>query len=322
VRSVVRVVIAGLALACPLAAACGSRTGLLVPGTKTEADASLEDSPADAPLDVLDALDAPEDVQDASFPDVPELDICPDAGSTLIYVITQQSDLYSFYPPTLEFRFIGSIACPQTTSEPFSMAVDRQGIGYSVFNDGTLHRIDMASAACQNTAFTPGQDNFVTFGMGFVANTGDAGETLYVAEGNVIDNPPRPNSMGFATIDTTSLALTFVDPFTPPIPGPELTGTGSGQLFGFYTNADGPGSHIVQIDPSSGQLLQNYPLVTGSPDDGYAFAYWGGVFWVFTDPSGGVTTVTRYDPATMNETDVTTMPEGVVGAGVSTCAPQ
>jgi hypothetical protein len=317
VRSVARVLVAVVAFAGPFAAACGSRTGLLVPGSRP--DAAVEDGTADAP-DVLDAPEDLEDVEDAGFPDVPMIDICPDAGSTLIYVITQQSDLYSFYPPTLEFTLIGNISCSSSVNQPFSMAVDRQGIGYSVFNDGTLHRIDMANATCQDTAFVPGQDGFVTFGMGFVANTGDAGETLFVAEGNVVT--PRPNSLGLANIDPTTLAFTFVTTFTPPIPGPELTGTGAGQLFGFYTNPTSSGSHIVQIDPTSGRILKDYPLITGMPDDGYAFAYWGGVFWVFTEGDDESTTVTRYDPSTMSETNVTTMPEGVVGAGVSTCAPQ
>jgi hypothetical protein len=309
-------VVAVLGFAGPCALACGSRTGLLAPGaTQGPQDSGIEDGAADV-------ADAPEDVaiEDSSFPDVPAIDTCPDAGSTLVYLITQQADLYSFYPPTLEFRLIGPISCATSTGQPFSMAVDRTGLGYSVFLDGTLHLIDMATAACKDTAFVPGQDGFVTFGMGFVANTGDAGESLFVAEGNV--QTPRPNSRGLATIDPTSLALTFVAPFTPPIPGPELTGTGAGKLFGFYTNAAGSGSHIVQIDPGTGKLLVDYPLLTGQPDDGYAFAYWGGVFWVFTDPSGGATTVTRFDPSTMSETDVTTLGEGVVGAGVSTCAPQ
>jgi hypothetical protein len=307
----------GLAGPAALAAvACGSRTGLLAPG------APAPDSGVPGDADAEPVPDSPEEppIEDSSLPDVPVIDVCPDAGATLIYVITQQGDLYSFYPPTLAFHLIGSISCTQSAAQPFSMAVGRTGIAYSVFNDGTLHIIDMATAACKDTAFVPDQQGFGTFGMGFVANTGDAGETLFVAEGSVVT--PRPNSRGLGTIDPATLALSFVASFNPPIPGPELTGTGSGQLFGFYTNASASGSHIVQIDPGTGKLLADYPLVTGAPNDGYAFAYWGGVFWVFTDPSGSSTTVTRFDPVTMSETDVATLSDGVVGAGVSTCAPQ
>lgn len=299
------------ALAGPvLAAACGSRTGLLAP---VASDASA----LDAASDVLEEADA-----DVAFPDGP--DICPDAGSTLVYVITESNDLFSFYPPTLTFTRIGPVSCPGAASgvTPFSMAVDRRGVGLSVFSDGTLFQVDMATAACRGTTFQPDQLGFQTFCMGYAANSGDggdAGETLYVADCEV-SSVMKPNSSGLAILDTTLLTLSYVAPFSQGIPGPELTGTGDGRLFGFFTNTTGSGSHIVQIDRATGALLQDYPLQVGTPLDGYAFGFWGGVFWVFTS-SQNQTIVTRFDPTTGSETNVSTMPEGVVGAGVSTCAP-
>jgi hypothetical protein len=132
---------------------------------------------------------------------------------------------------------------------------------------------------------------------------------------------PRPDSMGLAIIDTASDQLDVVARFMPPIPGPELTGTGAGTLFGFYTNASGPGSHVVQIDPATGAILSDHALQAGNPQDGYAFAFWGGSFYIFTSDGTG-TTVTQYALSTGVEANVATMSEDVVGAGVSTCAPQ
>jgi hypothetical protein len=201
------------------------------------------------------------------------------------------------------------------------MAVDRRGIAYSVFTDGQLFRVDTASAACLPTSFAPGQDQFVTFGMAFVANTGgDAGETLYVDEGSVMlkSTPSR----GLASIDTTTFVLNYVAAFAPPILGAELTGTSDGRLFAFYTNAMGTGSHIDQVDRTTGNILADNPLQVGTPADGYAFAFWGGQFWVFTS-SASQTIVTSFDPVRKVETPITTwMNVEVVGAGVSTCAPQ
>ena len=203
------------------------------------------------------------------------------------------------------------------------MAVDRRGIAYSVFFGGDLFRVDTASAACEPTTFVPGQHSFETFGMGYTANTGDAGETLFVAEANV-SNGAKPNSLGLGTIDTTSYALSVVGGFIPPIPGPELTGTSDGRLFAFYTNATGSGSHIVELDKTTASIVADHPLQVGSPADAYAFAFWGGEFWVFTAPGtpGAPTTVTRFDPTSSTETTATTYPGTIVGAGVSTCAPQ
>ena len=328
-RKAVRLFVALTALGCPVGAgACGSRTGLLVPPPPSDASTVDHSSPdsseePDAPQDAEASFDAP-DVHDVIIPDGP--DICPDSGSTLVYVITESNDLYSFYPPTLAFTLIGTLSCTATPGvTPFSMAVDRQGIGRSVFSDGTLYLVDMGTAACASTGFQTDQSGFLTFCMGYAADSadgGDGGETLYVAECSATMGAPRPNSRGLATVDTTSLHLSFVAPFTPPIPGPELTGTGDGRLYGFYTNAFGSGSHIVQIDRGAGVILQDFPLQVGTPLDGYAFAFWGGVFWVFTfSNQSPATIVTRFDPVTRSETMVTTMPEGVVGAGVSTCAP-
>jgi hypothetical protein len=321
------VILFSLPSVCVLAtfAACGSRTGLdLLGGTEPDAtpdvvvhDATHDrDAGFDAEVEAEAEADAPSDVQ---FRDVPVLDICPDAGSTLIYVLTAQNDLYSFYPPTLSFTRIGTIACPGST-QPFSMAVDRRGIAYSVFTDGNLFRVDTASAACQATTYKPNA-LFTTFGMGFVANTGDAGETLFIADAVVTGG--RPPSSGLGSIDVTTYTATKVAPFSQTIPGPELTGTSDGRLFAFYTNGTGTGSHIIEVDKTTGTITNDYPLKIGTPSDAYAFGFWGGYFWVFTDGVlNGPTTVTRFSPTDLSEVNVTTMPETIVGAGVSTCAPE
>lgn len=310
---------------------CGSRTELLISTASDgsardgaqHVDASLDlpEASADSAADVVEdsASDAADDHPplDAAFRATPPPAECHDAGSTNIYLITAQSALYSFYPPSLSYHRIGVVSCPMTAAAPFSMAVNRQGIAYSVFVDGHLFRIDTTTAACTPTTFRPGQNHFVTFGMGYVANTQTLGETLFVDEASGRQTP----SLGLATIDTSTMTEAFVRPFSQKIPGAELTGTADGRLFAFYTNAMGPsGSHLVEVDRTTGDILTNNQLQIGAPNDGYAFAFWGGAFWIFTE-GGGPTTVTRFDPKTMEESYSTTLPESVVGAGASTCAP-
>lgn len=265
--------------------------------------------------------DAPEELPpiDASFPDAPNP--C-DGGQTLVYLITQESQLLGFDPASLSVNTIGIVSCP-TGATPFSMAVDRQGIAYSLFDDGTLWRIDTATAGCTRTNFQPDQHGMLTFGMGYVADTGDAGhggdagETLYVdqemAGGGGI-------SAGLAWIDTTTMVLNFIGPFSPAVAGMEMTGTADGRLFGSGLRATS-GSQIAEIDRSTAHILASTPLSVGHQGDAWAFAFWGGYFWVFTSAGGGTTTVTRFDPATNQETIATSIGGTVVGAGVSTCAP-
>jgi hypothetical protein len=55
---------------------------------------------------------------------------------------------------------------------------------------------------------------------------------------------------------------------------------------------------------------------------GWAFAFWGGDFYTFTAPSGN-TLVQRYRPSDGSVVTVSSLAgRQVVGAGVSTCAPQ
>jgi hypothetical protein len=58
-----------------------------------------------------------------------------------------------------------------------------------------------------------------------------------------------------------------------------------------------------------------------SQGSGWAFAFWGGNFYTFTAP-GGSTVVTRFDPNDGSIVQVAQTSDVIVGAGVSTCAPQ
>jgi hypothetical protein len=197
------------------------------------------------------------------------------------------------------------------------MAVDRKGKAYIVFTDGRLYQVSTATAACIATPFVPGQLGFVTFGMGFVSNTGGADETLFVAQS---PQTTGGNSTGLGSIDVLAIdmSLSFIGPFRPPLQRVELTGTGDGRLFGYAPNDTG--SQIVQVDKTSGNVLASDSVGTGTSQDAFAFAFWGGDFWIFTGVSA--TAVVRYRPSDKTTANMTTAPSLIVGAGVSTCAPQ
>jgi len=330
-----------LLAAGPLAvvAACGSRTGLLVP---VEHDAGVADTGGDAAdafdstlPDVAEEPDAVEEPDAIEEPDtfIPfdAPDECPDAGSTLIYVITTANVLMSFYPPTASFNTIGTISCPDPGSQPFSMAVTRGGIAYVLFQDGNLFQVSTKTAACQPTPFNPTQGVFPTpFGMGFSADMSDAGpindagETLYLAgdPGGMVGTTP----VVLGSLDTTTFLSHPIATVTPPIFASELTGTGSGQLFGFYLSAPIGGSMaatIGQIDKTTAHVTMSTNLPAINIGGGWAFAFWGGDFYTFTAPDTADTVVQRYRPSDGSVVTVAGLTGlEVVGAGVSTCAPQ
>jgi hypothetical protein len=328
--------VVGVALACA-AVACGSRTGLF--SLEDQASDAAEEPESCADCDVTvdateeDAVDAPADAVDAREEDAtdagPEIfdvppppSICPDAGGTLVYLVSMTRELYSFNPPTATFRDIGHIDCP-TPYQAFSMAVDRGGTAYVLLSDmrfpsarGALWRVSTADAKCTSIPqYVAGQDGFQVYGMGFAANGdgGDAGETLYVAGAGDFGS-----TTGLATIDTTTFALRYIGQNNPSPQGMELTGTGDGRLFALFFYNLGGTFYIGQIDTSTGALLSQTPVTPADTMGGFSIAFWGGDFYLFT----GSTIVTRYRPSDGSSTLVAQLPGvAIVGAGVSTCAP-
>ena len=354
--------------ACGSVFACGSKTGLLVPQDDGQGSSTggLPDpgadtpSPFDAGADMPSPFDAGEEVAPLPPIDVthaPALvsNSCPDAAATLVYVITAQYDLLSFYPPTGTFTPIGRLHCPASDipikdlggtitlvpATPFSMAVDQQGIAYVVYDNGELFRVSTATGACRPTRFVAGQQGFTQhFGMGYSQGLQGQGESLYVASDDDLTDPDGGNAIlpRLGTIDTQSFRLRVVGAFRPPLYTAELSGTGAGDLFAFYSLIPYTSTPVAigQVDKSTGQLVGQSVLPGIDQGCGWAFAFWGGDFYTFTAPASvprtpqhnlcGAerpgTVVNRFSPKDGSIVRVTQISEQIVGAGVSTCAPQ
>lgn len=318
-------------------AACGSRTGLFGPeeapdggtvsprdgaitvdGNGPIVDARVPDTAPTTDLDALPPIDA------TPLVDVNRTD-CPDAESTLVYVVSSENELYAFYPPDLGFRFIGALACPAPLgTSPFSMAVDRRGVAYVLYTDGALYRVSTLTAACVATTYRPGQQNFTTFGMGFAADsTSPTNERLFVAESGSGFGGPT-SSRGLAHIDTGTFGLSFVGAFAPSLPRAEFTGTADGRLFAYWPQGStgSPLGSIAEVDIRTAQVRARVDVPVGTSNDAFAFAFYGGDFWMFNSGQSTATTeVSRYRLADRTTTTPTTFPGRIVGAGVSTCAP-
>jgi hypothetical protein len=331
----------GALLVAGAAVSCGDRTGLPLLSVDDEEgekkdhsspDASLdgdtnaeEDAVSDVPLPEEDAVD---DTFDNNVPDV-IVDNCPDSAATLIYLVTTTNQLLSFYPPTATFTTIGTLGCPEAM--PFSMAVNRHGVAWVVSMDDKLYRVSTDTAACQVVKkYTPGQDGFDLFGMGFVAGIpgpdggGDAGgdiDQLFIAGYDADGGLNSP----LGILDTSSFVLTDLGDFHPDsLFDVELTGTGDGRLFAYYQMSGAiPPYGIAQIDPRTAAVMQEWPVAVDQ-GDAWAFAFWGGDFYLFTSGTGDSgSEVHRFDPSDGSLTFVTNSAPGQIidGAGVSTCAP-
>jgi hypothetical protein len=241
----------------------------------------------------------------------------------LIYVVGETYELYSYYPPTKELKPVGILSCPADGfATPFSMAVDRTATAWVLYSDGTIWHVDIKNGAkCSPSNFVPKQANFETFGMGFVSNAvGSMDETLYI--GNY-------TGQNLGSINPQSLTVTPVGNYNGGggLKGPaEITGTGDARLFGFFANIAQGTTSVAEIDKSTATLKSVVSLPNVDVGSGWAFAFWGGSFYLFTAPFGDsqVTKLT-IDPADpnkgMTQIDLPSVGFVIVGAGVSTCAP-
>jgi hypothetical protein len=185
-----------------------------------------------------------------------------------------------------------------------------------VLSENQTSRFDITNASCTLTDYVPGQHDFNLFGMGFAIDDDGLGETLYVAASGDVGQP----SVGLGSIDLGSFELTPVAPFSDN-PGyrVELTSSDDGKLYGYFLDPGGNGGTIVQIDKQSAVVSSLAHITPGTASDAFAFAYWAGDFYVFTAALGSPSTVTRYRPSDGSVAVLGTIPNTVVGAGVSTC---
>lgn len=243
---------------------------------------------------------------------------CSEAAK-LVYVVSDLNELFSFKPDTVTFAKIGELKCP-SASTPNSMAVDRTGVAWVNFADGNLFKVSTADASCQATTYVPDQQGFHTYGMAFATNgAGSTDETLYVVGIEGVNT-----GKGLAKIDLTSMKLTTIGDFSGDLTGQgaELTGTGDGRLYGFFTTK--PNAKLAQIDTGTGATTDESTLTGVSTGTAWAFSFWGGDFWFYTAVKPAYTVLTRKQSSTDGNISTVKQDVGgfrIVGAGVSTCAP-
>lgn len=243
------------------------------------------------------------------------------AAAQLVYVVSEVNDLYSFNPGKNEFKRVGTLDCPAAAGfGPNSMAVDRTGTAWINYEDGTLFKASTENAKCTATSFEPNQAGFLKFGMAFVSEkAGSANEALFISGLGAVATVGK----GFGRINTSSLKLTMLGDYSPPLSGrgAELTGTGEGQLFGFF--ATDPEATLAPIAPTAGATAEQTALTGVKTRESWAFSFWGGDFWFYTAAKGGTSSVQRLALTGDKQITVTNPDVGfaIVGAGVSTCAP-
>ncbi len=289
-------------------------------GDTGEENPTADQQSGDKPADVGEpgGDDMPEDSGDTGAPaeeETEEEDPAPeddcDHTSDLIYVIARDDGaLYTFDPEALTFSRLGVLRCG-TSATPESMSVARDGVAYVRGSDDGLYAVDLTTLACSATSYSDRETGFGAFGMGFATQDADTWrDELFVA-----------NEGWLGRLDTSSFSLSSLGRMPSQA---ELSGNADGELWAFFP-LESPAT-LARLDKEDASVLEEVALPR-FPDAGdidtFAFATWGGEWWLFVREHGMGSSTDVYRVTAEGEMtkELSEVGFDVVGAGVSTCAP-
>jgi hypothetical protein len=230
-------------------------------------------------------------------------------------------------PVSKQITFFGTLVCPLPTASSFgvipnTMTMARDGtLWVSTLDpaseqvDGYVYKVDLADLSCTLTDISLLPD-WSQLMMGFVYE-GEK-ETLYVhgVDGGVTGEP-----QGLGRIDFETNTLVPIGPLGAPLTGEfcELTGIGNERLFAFCRTVP---LQLAELEPSTAEVLttKELPEIDGPSPSGWAMAFWGGDFYLFTANISAIR-VSRFRPKDGSfELDyIPDMPFVTIGAAAPPC---
>ena len=279
-----------LALALPVAAGCGARSGLGIEEEVRAPDAAIVEMRTERALPSG----------------------C-DGEALTIRLLSDVSVIYEFDPMTVTLERVGIFDCGEGLN---SMSVDINGDAYVSSQSGGLFKVDLDAETCVETGFDRSTLWGRKFAMGFVASA-EMQETLYIIEELESDMAGR-----LSVIELDGFSLTTVGTFNPALPSTEITGTGDGRIFGFVTPSSTSSGRLVQIDPLTVEVRNVAELPFLDEIFAFDFAFWGGAFYFFTAQFfNSSSTVVRFELPDGPAETLGVIEPRIIGAGSSVCAP-
>lgn len=245
----------------------------------------------------------------------------------LIYLWGAQGHLWRYNPVAPKdkaFEKLGDPGCEIPIGQhPYSMGVDRFARAWlTIRSSGTMFLADTKKGgSCKKQDHTPDTQGFKLFGMAFVEHPKDGRcDQLYMHSFDGKKFSEGKNTGQLGVMDPDALSIKKIAPID--FNGGELTGTADGRLFAF---AGQPG-RLLEYDPKTAKVIKEVSLGGLELSSSFAFAFWGGDFYFFTDflgelPITSKVTKLDYTGDGSISTILENAPLRVVGAGVSVCAP-
>lgn len=264
------------------------------------------------------------------FPDDQQGDDCDcTERAKSIFLLGANAQLFIYHPIKNTFEELPAYDCDfPSGSQVHSLGVDRNSVAWvQVRPSGDIFKVDtLKDNKCSHSGNVPGQAGITNAGMCFVEHPLDGRcEQLYLHSAEGDDWFERPNAGLLAVLDPEGASSKKIGPIN--FNGGELTGTADGRLFAL---AGVPDAKLIEYDPKTAKVIKQTPLPGVNTSGAFAFAFWGGDFYFFTDTfanQGGAFVLTSkvtkldYDGSGELSDHLEATPKRVVGAGVSICAP-
>jgi hypothetical protein len=252
-----------------------------------------------------------------------------------IYVLNSNSppSVWFFDPPANTFTEVGTLGCdPGVGWTANSMAIDRAGYAWVNYYDllsetGKIFKAPLGDlGSCVQQPYQQPAGEWWLLGMGYaVTDPVTSCDELFVYKSDkYIDYPNfTPGGAELAEYTEGNGQLKILG--NTPYPVGELTGTGDGRLFTFATVSQNQ-AVLSELDKDTGMVKQMTDLSGFDITNAFAFAFWGGDVYFFTEtaPGSGVSKVTKLDYDENEGGGLSTYNANtgihIPGAGVSTCA--
>ena len=213
----------------------------------------------------------------------------------LVYVLSEENDLYSFDPPNKTFTKIGTLGCNAPGQTPNSMAVSRDATAWSrkatsraTAAAGSIFQVSTTDASCMSTEReAPAGVDAGRNGLLDRHVRGDERDAALRRRHRQRRSPPpdqhpwlrrgvprRRRRCQRTRQSQSDLRGARAD--RPPSSGAltgqnaELTGTGDGRLFGFFTTTP---IRVAQLDKTSGATSNVVPSSTVEEPVDWAFSF-------------------------------------------------
>ncbi len=252
------------------------------------------------------------------FVEVPGTGQASCASGRVIYLLTNDREMYAWEPDTYRSTLLGKLSCADDVN---SMAIQRNGTAWIGTDYGELLKVNLADGKCESVeGFDSSATGHHVFGMSFTSDqAGGEQETLFLAVIDLVD-PSALVALNPSTLEAEQVGV-LGDPLSHA--ACELTGKADGGLFAFcppFLPDQPTKAYWAEVNKTTGALNAYEPVPIGRVS-AWHVAHWGGAYYFFT--AGGVaeTRIDRFVPGEGTLRLDVALPGAVVGAGVSTCAP-